>query len=203
MTKPLLSILIASIPSRIGQAITLYESLLGQASGTIWGRVEILMLLDNKQRTVGAKRQALLDISSGEYVTFVDDDDSVSDQYVSKITTAIGDGRITRWAPRPDVVVWPIRVTINGEQDGLVYPSMDYVKDPIPEYSPPITKRPPHHLCCWRRSIAIKGTFPDKQHGEDFEWARQVWPYVGTEMTISDTLYHYRWDKTVTEAEPV
>lgn len=190
MKTPLLSILIASIPSRMEKARALYETLLAQSSDD----VEILLFLDNKKRSVGMKRQALLDLANGEYVVWCDDDDDVSYDYVPSIIAAI--------SSKPDVVVWPFLVTINGGNEGIVLPSIAHMNKPIPEYEPPVTYRPPHHLCAWRRQIALKGKFPDKQHGEDFEWARQVWPYVKTQSEIPKRLYHYRWDKTVTEAEP-
>ena len=203
MKTPLLSILIASIPSRMDKARALYENLLFQAGKNDHGTVEILLFLDNKQRSVGMKRQSLLDLSRGEYIVFVDDDDEVSDLYVTKIVQAILVDNIARGAEKPDVIVWPILVSINGAQKGIVLPSIAHINKPIPEYEPPVTYRPPHHLCCWKREIAIKGVFPDKQHGEDFDWARQVWPHAKTEKFVELALYHYRWDKAVTEAEPV
>ena len=36
--------------------------------------VEVLWLGDNYQRTVGAKRNALIDLAQGEYFAFVDDE---------------------------------------------------------------------------------------------------------------------------------
>lgn len=190
--KPILSVLMATIPSRFVAFLLLYRELLEQSKDFA---VEILALMDNKKRSVGAKRQALLDIANGQYVTYVDDDDEITSNYVSFILESIMDN--------PDLIVSPIRVTINGERDGIVESSIRYADNPIPEYAPPITYRPPHHLSVWRAEIARKGTFPDIQHGEDFKWAAQCWPYVKNEVRIDKVLYHYKWSKNVTEAEPV
>ena len=82
---PLLSILISAIPSRWEMARKLFEGLTRVADQ----RVEVLLLFDNKRRSVGEKRQALLDIARGEYVTFIDDDDLVAPGYVSEILSVI------------------------------------------------------------------------------------------------------------------
>jgi hypothetical protein len=39
--------------------------------------IEILLFLDNKKRTVGGKRDALVQMSRGKYFMFVDDDDDL------------------------------------------------------------------------------------------------------------------------------
>ena len=194
MKTPLLSILVPSIPSRLAGAVSMFDYLTEQCGTNLSGNVEILMLTDNKQRSVGMKRQALLGIARGDYVCFADDDDFISQHYVSSIIKAIQEDH-------PDVIVWPFKVTINGGREGIVLPSIAHMNKPIPEYEPPVTYRPPHHLCCWKREIAIKGRFPDLMEGEDFAWAAQCWPYVKTERQIDKVLYHYRWDRAVTEAK--
>lgn len=191
----LLSILIPGVPRRHASAEFLWRKLEEQLENI--SGVELLMLRDNKTRSTGAKRQALLDISQGRHISFVDDDDDVAANYVSRIM-----GKIDVPEP-PDLVVFPIRCTINGYQEGMVVPSITHVNKPIQEYAAPLTPRPPHHLCCWKREIAIQGKFPDIQHGEDFSWAKQIWPLVRTEAAIEACLYHYRWDEDVTEAEPI
>ena len=62
---PLLSILTPAVPSRMAQLAKLCDELAKQIGGLA---VEHLTLLDNKRRSVGLKRQALLDIARGDYV---------------------------------------------------------------------------------------------------------------------------------------
>ena len=57
--KPLLSILIPSIPSRLRKAIALYNKMLVRVSDK---NCEVLMLTDDKKRTIGEKREALKNI---------------------------------------------------------------------------------------------------------------------------------------------
>ncbi len=53
------------------------------------GSVEHLVIFDNCKRSVGLKRQACLDIARGDYIAFVDDDDDISADYISRIREAI------------------------------------------------------------------------------------------------------------------
>src|SRR5688500_8886247 len=71
---PNLSILICSIPSRFDKARALYEHILSLVGDK---NIEVLMLMDNKKRTIGEKREAIKNISNGKYFMFVDDDDSL------------------------------------------------------------------------------------------------------------------------------
>jgi hypothetical protein len=134
----------------------LYDNLAKQAEGK---PVEILALLDNKMRTIGMKRQALLDIAQGEYLAFVDDDDGVDEHYVAELINAIkqNDG--------VDLIVFPIKVTLDGKEEGLVEPSISYIpKDdaPLCEYKSGVAVlRPPHELSCFRTKIARTGSLPD------------------------------------------
>ena len=69
------SILISAIPERFHTVQPLLFSLLETRSVARMPDIELCYLLDNKRRTVGAKRNALLDAARGEYVSFIDDDD--------------------------------------------------------------------------------------------------------------------------------
>jgi glycosyltransferase involved in cell wall biosynthesis len=61
--------------------------------------VEHLILMDNKRRTVGEKRDALLRAAKGNYVAFVDDDDFISPDYVSLILEKTIGGIMERMSP--------------------------------------------------------------------------------------------------------
>ena len=52
-------------------------------------RVEMLVDVDNGEMRVGAKRQRLLEVAKGRYVSFVDDDDLVAPDFVERLLAAI------------------------------------------------------------------------------------------------------------------
>ena len=80
------SILIPTLVEREEKLNALKEELQNQIGDRA---VQVLSLADNLQMSVGQKRNMLLAQSTGEYVAFVDDDDSVSVDYVTKVLTAL------------------------------------------------------------------------------------------------------------------
>jgi len=195
-TTPTWSVLIPTVPRRRHHLFRLIDYL-GEQIGD--GPVELLALLDNKRRTIGAKRQALLDMARGDWVSYVDDDDWIAEDYISQILAVLR-------SDKPDLVVFPIVVTINGDDEGVVESSIKYAPrqplDPLEEYKPGrITKRPPHELSVWKTKIARFSKFPDSNVGEDFDWASRLWGYVGREVSINKKLYHYRFDRSLAECE--
>jgi glycosyltransferase involved in cell wall biosynthesis len=58
--------------------------------------IEIITETDNGENSVGKKRNNVIDKAKGEYVCFIDDDDMITDIYVSKTLKAL--------ETKPDVV---------------------------------------------------------------------------------------------------
>ena len=58
--------------------------------------MEIIGLFDNKKRSVGEKRQDLLNLAKGQYLVFIDDDDRISDDYISSIIQAMNENCLTQ-----------------------------------------------------------------------------------------------------------
>lgn len=190
--KPTLSILICGTPARAAsKALPLVGRLLAQLYPDD-KRVEVLYLLDNKKRSVGAKRQALLDIAQGEYIAYVDDDDDVAPEYCESILKAIAT------APeKPDVVTFDQIANIAGNvgqvRFGLGNPNDDFNPDAI-------TRRNAWHVCAWRRELAKQYTFPDLMDGEDWAWAEQLCAAAKTSVHIYAVLHFYHFNPKTTEA---
>ena len=89
------SILIAAIPERFHSVQPLLYSLLESQSVARMPNVELLYLMDNRRRSVGAKRNDLLAAARGDYISFIDDDDEVATDYVQRIHRAIVETRKT------------------------------------------------------------------------------------------------------------
>lgn len=183
----LLSVLIPSVPTRWWRVANLYHSLAEQAETH---PVEILMLTDNKQRSIGKKREALLKISRGNYVAFVDDDDEVADDYIPQILGAI----TTSIA---DVVVFPTYCTLNGSKPIYVEHGLEYENEDV---NPAGFKRKPWHVHAWRGDLVRPYDFPDANYGEDWGWVQQFVGLARTQVRISKPLYHYKWSASGTQA---
>jgi len=88
VTAPTWTILVATLGQRQDLLRRMLDGLLPQVAAA-GGQVKVLAYWDNGQATIAAKRQALLDAADSDYVSFVDDDDTVSDDYVSSVLTAL------------------------------------------------------------------------------------------------------------------
>src|SRR4051794_17308832 len=84
----LLSILIPTISGREAKFNALCERLVEQSQGY---SVEILYGKDDKQLSIGEKRNIMLNNCNGKYCVFIDDDDDVSPTYVPKVIAALQD----------------------------------------------------------------------------------------------------------------
>jgi len=203
------SILIAAIPERYHSAQPLLYSLLEKQSVARMPDVELLYFMDNRRRTVGAKRNDLLRAAAGEYISFVDDDDDVSDKYVSQIHDTIVKARKQ---PEPvDVICFPQRATL--VQQGVVHEcqySLDYWRDREPDKRRQLDESgtkgvlnwtgPPAHTMAWRKELLGGGTipfveFPEKNFQEDVDWVGRVCAMAKTEMRlVGPPLYFYNFD---------
>jgi len=187
----LLSILIPTLESRRASFLRLYQRLDRQiVQNNACSDVEILVLEDGGQHSIGKKRNALLQRAAGRFVVFVDDDDDVSDDYVRLITGAL-------WE-RPDVDCIGIKgqVTFRGRHPRTLIYSLQYDHYSTREGD---YVRPPQHITPIRRDIAIRYPFADTSYSEDYDWALQMRSdsALRHEYFIDEILYYYfsrrRW----------
>lgn len=147
--------------------------------------VEILILIDGGKATTGAKRNMLLNDAVGDYIVFVDDDDMVSENYVSLILDAI--------KTYPDVVGINLRHFVNGTLNGntkhsIIYNDWKNIPGPdgVWEY-----QRCPNHLNPVKRELALLAGFPDVTIGEDKSYSLKLRPHLKTEVMIEEPIYYY------------
>jgi glycosyltransferase involved in cell wall biosynthesis len=195
----ILSILTPAVPSRFEQLQKLCAEIEKQV-----GRlpVEHLVLMDNKRRTVGEKRDALLRVARGKYVAFVDDDDTISGDYVAEILQAA--------SKDPDVITFLQGANVNGKtafiefklgNQNEAFTGVEVGTGPIHEI--PRVKRNAWHVCPWRRTLAILSHFPTSNYGEDWAFAAPLcaMPNLRSEH-IDKVLHFYRHSSKTTEAPP-
>ncbi len=174
-----LSILICSIKGREKKLNRLLEDLKIQQTED----VEILVEIDNKRMTIGAKRNKLLKKAKGDYIAFIDDDDMVSVNYVVKILEAL--------KTNPDCC------SLEGL---LIRPGHKYKFLHSIQYKEWFSKndiyyRCPNHLNSVRRDIVLQIGFPKINNGEDKDYSLRLQKLLKTESKIKGILYYYIKDK--------
>jgi len=178
-----LSILICSLESRRDYLNRLLASLLHQSNG-----IDIIVDCDNGEKTIGQKRNNLLKNAIGEYVCFIDDDDLVSYNYVSYILAGIEQG--------VDCCSLKGVITEDGSNPLIFEHSIKYNSYKTNPDSYPIRyERFPNHLNCIRSGIAKQFKFPEKNHGEDTDWATQIHKsgLLEREYYIEEPIYFYEY----------
>ncbi len=181
-----LSILVCSLKRREHYLKRLMSVLMPQRDRFI-NEVEIITASDEGETSIGAKRNALIVNSNGEYITFVDDDDVVSEDYVELILNAIKD--------KPDVVGIHLLHFEDGVHKGLTYHSLKYDHwwDEVNKDNPQLKNyyRNPNHLNPVRKEYAVRTMFPEINMGEDKHYSMGILKYLKTESYIPKPIYTY------------
>lgn len=177
MEHPTLSILICHLKSRKEM---LDRLLLRLSMQTVGRSVEIKVDGDDGEKTIGRKRNDLLFSAKGEYVAFIDDDDDVSDDYVSSILAAI--------ETKPDCV------GIEGiYEDGHIKAPFKHSIQFQGWYTgTDAFYRTPNHLNPVKTSIAQQVGFPSKNFGEDHLYSDAIRRGLKTEVYINHPIYFYK-----------
>lgn len=183
----ILSVLVPTVPGREGKLARLLLSLDPQVMAR--SDVELLVLRDCRGMTIGEKRSRMVALARGEYVAFVDDDDSVAPDYVETIVAHLGE--------RPDVVCFEVVVNGHGPTKTCYY-GLSLENKNLPD----CYHRKPNHLMAWRRDLAVSVPFPAMRTGEDTAWANQICARASKEIRIPRPLYSYDYDPADNSATP-
>ena len=182
--QPILSILTPSVPSR--NVSSLQERIEKQIGNL---PVEHLVFCDNKKRSIGEKRQALVNIANGKYIAFVDDDDDILEGYVSEILKAAQSDA--------DVITFKQQAFYNEHESEIVF-GINNQDEPFNPSG--ITYRAPWHICAWKREKIMDCQFGFTNYGEDKIWALQARKKIKTGLHIDKVLQIYRHSSLTTEA---
>lgn len=189
-----LSILVCSVHTRYKTFLPLIQDQLydqlAALSEADQDRVEIIILTDNKKMMLGHKRNKMVDIAQGKYIAFVDDDDRLAPDYIAQLLTAT--------ATDADSIVFKAEVSLNGEPAKIC----DYSKDHRRDYNHKDGYyRIPNHICCIKRSVSLKSSFPNVLYGEDAGYGKVLLPFLKTEHKINKILYYYDYNSETTETQ--
>jgi glycosyltransferase involved in cell wall biosynthesis len=153
--------------------------------------IELIVLVDNKSRTIGEKRQALKSMARGKYFCMIDDDDAVMDTFCDDLVDAIKNVDV-------DVISFDSVADIDGKV-GVIEMSLEHKENE--QFKPDgVTHRPPWHMCAWKRDIFQKCKFDTGMYGEDWTFVERCLWIATTEHHIDKVLHKYEFRSDVTEA---
>jgi len=149
--------------------------------------IEISWMCDNKELTIGEKREILYNHASGDYSLQVDDDDMLSLSSIDQIMRVLKN-------ESPDCVTYMERCIMNGtlykcdhsikyaawadNSHGFDYVRTPFMKDVI------------------RTDITQRVPIPHIRYGEDHQWSVDLLPHLKTEHHIDDFIYYYEHESS-------
>lgn len=186
----LLSILCATTPERAEMFGRLYRELNRQIYEfdkfhSSIGKCNII--IDSSRRfldgglSIGKKRQGLVERANGKYLCFLDDDESVSPDYIETLMRMC----------QSDNDICTFRAIVKMQNFWtLVDMQLNTLENE--QLTPDKTvSRPPWHVCPVKSVYAKMFGFPDKNAAEDFVWMEKVLKCCHTETHTERILFQY------------
>jgi hypothetical protein len=119
-------------------------------------KIEFCVALDNRQKSIGSKRQDLLDQAKGKYLSFIDDDDDVTDAYFEDAVACIQNGfQVSRL--RGQMSQFTFTHSIENTLNSPMARDQEFL-------------RPPNHLNVMLSDAAKLVRFKNAKRGEDLDW---------------------------------
>ena len=146
--------------------------------------------------STGRKRQSLLERSAGDYIVFIDADDSVPEYYVSEMLAACASGADcfaingVMTTDGRDEIKW--RISKDYINPGVIHPATKrIVQDDYRENGKHVYLRRTNHITGVKKEIALAAGFPDKSNAEDKYYSDRL--ILNTEYKIERPMYEYRF----------
>lgn len=179
-----LSILIPSITGRMEKAIELCNKIQDQLGDA--DDVEVLILTDNRKRSIGMKREALKNICNGKYFMQVDDDDTVN-----KILLVVEAAR----TKDVDVITFKQKCfNSDGSSFIVTFGLGNEVEHKTNDKGMYLDiKRPPFHVCAWHKTFK-QFYFGDKNFSEDWDFIEKCLKVAHIEHHIDEIIHQYNFD---------
>lgn len=198
-----LSILIPTIPERAEQFNSLYEEVKRQVRicdevHPTLGIVEVSFLLTKTYKnggpSIGFKRDKLVQSAKGEYICFLDDDESIAPNYVETLLRLMYNCTPSvctfRSIAKMDNFWTVIDMGLENTENEQAIPDG-------------IVRRPPWHICPVRHDIAQSESFQDSNYGEDWTWFEKVLKKCKTESKSNYIIHQYNHSNANSQADNV
>jgi hypothetical protein len=174
------SVLIPTIPGREDGLRNLLSSIREKLSRIAPDlRVEYCVRFDNREMSIGLKREELLQKCLGKYMSFIDDDDDITDAYIEDLVQTIR-GNYPVMRLRGQINQYTFTHSLENKLTGKM------AKDNV-------FLRPPNHLNPMMSDVAKLIHFRDSIRGEDLDWAIRLAKtgFLTNEYTSEPNRIHY------------
>ena len=189
MIKPILTIMIPTTIDRKEMFLGLMEEIQIQVyQHDLLGEVEVIWNEDDKQKSVGRKRQLLLEEAKGEWVVGIDSDDWIHEDYIKDILLSLKEN------PNTDHVGFLEECDIDGEKSLSIFSIRHKVWDEKKDGYDHIRCANPKSVI--RRTKALEVGYQDLRYSEDRIFSEAVTPLLTSEVFINKPLYIYRYTST-------
>jgi hypothetical protein len=153
-------------------------------------KIEVRLSFDNREKKIGMKRQELLMSAKGKYISFIDDDDLVTDAYFEDAFATIqGNFHVCR---------------LRGQMNQYTFThSLENTLDK-PMCEGDVFLRPPNHLNVMMTDIGKLFSFKDAVRGEDLDWTIRLAKssFLKTEYTSDHSRIHYIYNLGTRSVSP-
>jgi hypothetical protein len=146
--------------------------------------VEVLSLIDNKKRTLSDKRNDLINLAKWEYISFIDDDDDITEDYIYEILKAI--------EHNPDAICYKVMYQWKKK--------VNYSKKYNHEEKDWEYYRKPNDKMCIRKDLCIKVPYENIEHEDDVFWEK-ISKLINFEYHIDKVLYYYNFNADTSECQ--
>lgn len=189
-----LTIAIPTIDERKNQFLKLKNYIDSQVeSNGLENEVEVISLSDNRELSIGSKRQFLYEMAKGLFTVQVDDDDNVSENFVEIVHLAT--------FANVDCIGYKEQVIMDGRlqfaKHSIQYDKWDTIQRP---YDKITYRRTPFCKTPIKTELAKNARVPDMRFGEDHQFSKNVRPLLKTELFINQVMYFYE-AKTLTRKQ--
>jgi hypothetical protein len=183
----ILTITIASVSIRKNMLATLLAELNRQIIENGYEKDVEILVDDDDKRFLGTKRKEMLSKAQGLFTCAIDDDDWITENYISLIVESI------KANPSIDNLAINGIITTNGENPKKWVISCHfedwYEQDDV-------YYRTPNHICPIRTDLARIADFDEIAWGEDYPFSQRMKPLLKNEIVIDEPLYIYQFSTT-------
>jgi hypothetical protein len=185
------SVLIPTIPGReqsLDRLLTGLREKIARLAPDL--RVEYCINFDRREKSIGTKREELLQGAKGKYMAFIDDDDDVTDAYVEDLRATItGEFHVMR---------------LRGQIQQYTFTHSTEILLSSPMASGEVFLRPPNHLNPMLTDVAKLVHFGDATRGEDLDWTIRMAKraFLQTEYRPDPSRIHYLYQMGDRKVDP-